>query len=679
MRHHVKKMLARPRLWARALLVGVLLLGGQFTLLVGDWSGSLHAREASESAGHSSSPAQAPVRQVAHPRTQSNRYSGYVERRGDYRSAQGSSKQSSGQGRSGASGRSALSAARIGPDLAVALHASVDSMLVGGAVTYTLTVSNVTGADPIQAGSPVIVTDVISTGLGNINVTAPGGGWEINVSATTGPALLTANYIGPYPIAAGVVLPSITVGATADGTVTGIIDNAAAVLVPGDNNIANNSAISNISVASGTLLTATAVSTAPVPTGTATVSTGTATVPVSSVTPTAVILTGTATPPPVTPTVPAVTATPTPVLRVNNINTGTRNFAVGQTMGYILALSSLSSAGPVMKPGSIVVNDVIPGGLANISAVGDSWSITMSSTLGPAVVTATYRGPYPVRAGTVLPQIWLTGQLTAAAQPSFTTATLVSAPGAPNPSLTLSADTIFVSPAPALTATLPPAETATALPVITAPATETTAPTITATVTATMTATATMIPTVTGVAMTPIATPFLPPDLFIHKSSLQGNHLRDGQRVFYLLFAGNSYQAGPVVEPDSITVTDTIPLGLKHIQVKGTHWRVNLSDTTSPAIVSATYTGVYPVEAGMFLPTLTISGELTSGAVPSFTDTALVDTPADVNMNNNTATITTFVVETASSAGSSRDRQQQVNGHNVNADVRRNNKERKHR
>ncbi|GCE30515.1 hypothetical protein KDA_59990 [Dictyobacter alpinus] len=133
-----------------------------------------------------------------------------------------------------------------------------------------------------------------------------------------------------------------------------------------------------------------------------------------------------------------------------------------------------------------------------------------------------------------------------------------------------------------------------------------------------------------------------------NKSSNDDKHSADdyvfqvGDTVTYTLIVTNAETAGPVVAPNQVTVSDIIPLGEKNLQASGSGWTFTISSTTSPAVITATFVGPYPVRAGESLPPITITAILTSDAVPAITDTATVATPGNRGVNS-TATDTVFV------------------------------------
>jgi len=251
-------------------------------------------------------------------------------------------------------------------------------------------------------------------------------------------------------------------------------------------------------------------------------------------------------------------------------------------------------------------------------ATGNEWNISFTSTTGPAELTATYVGTYPVAPGAVLPTITLTGNLTPQAVPSFTTAATVSSADDPNPALNTSINTVFVSFGLA---------TATA----------------TTSVTAVPTASVTVVPSVTTTA-TPPGNPGSAPALAIVKVNLNGDRFKVGDKVTYVIVVENLSSGAPVVAPNTISVSDVLPLGLTDIKVgvDGSQWNYASGDNNGPALLTVDYVGNYPVAPGQVLAPITITGKLTNDAVPYVTNTATVDTAGNIIVNNS-ATDTVFV------------------------------------
>lgn len=103
----------------------------------------------------------------------------------------------------------------------------------------------------------------------------------------------------------------------------------------------------------------------------------------------------------------------------------------------------------------------------------------------------------------------------------------------------------------------------------------------------------------------------------------------------FMLMVSNAIDAQSAFNP--IRVVDALPKGLKDIMVQGKDWSFLISDNCSPLVITAKYTGSFPVPAGAILPPITITGTLTTAAVPTFMSMAMVDTQDDINTDNNVA------------------------------------------
>ncbi|GHO83757.1 hypothetical protein KSZ_17630 [Dictyobacter formicarum] len=149
------------------------------------------------------------------------------------------------------------------------------------------------------------------------------------------------------------------------------------------------------------------------------------------------------------------------------------------------------------------------------------------------------------------------------------------------------------------------------------------------------------VPTETPTAS---ATPSVPaPDLYIRQLRMGESHLDVGKKLTYVLFSGNTAGAASVSKQGSIVIMDVVPLGLTNLSVQGTHWKISLSDTVSPAVMTATYDGSYPVKDDTVLPPIFFAGTLTADAGPSITNTATIDAPNDTNALDSIVTDTVFV------------------------------------
>ncbi len=585
---------------------------------------------------------------------------------------------------------------------------------VGQTVNYSLQASVGVNGGPETIANSITVSEVLP--LGFTNITATGTNWTIALSDTTSPAVLTAVYTGSYPVAIGTALPLINISGVLTVDAIPSLTTTATISSLDNIDVLNNSATVTILVAAATstptatttvtvptltatvavpsvtttstvtvpTLTATvpvpsvtATTTVTVPTATVTVPTLTATVPVPSITATVTVptltatipvpsvtatatvtvptLTATVPVPSVTATVaPTLTATPTlPNVSISLTNQGGTTFQVGQTITYTiqvtnqlnsgnlartsrflpLGVRSASSAKGAQANTPILVTAVLPLGLSNITTNGTSWNITNSATTSPTVVTASYNGAYPIVPGQVLPVITITGTLTSNAGPIFTAQAALLVPGNTNTATVTSVDSVSVQAAvtPTTTVTVP------------TPTTTITIPTVTATVPVPSVTTTVTVPTPTTTITVPSATPVLNPDLSISANVLGSANVQVGHIVVYSLQVSDAANAGPIVEPNSINLTDILPLGLSQIQVIGTDWQVSTSSTISPAVITANYIGSFPVLPGTTLPTLIVTGVLAPTAVPSFTTTASVNVLGDTNYANNLASVTVLV------------------------------------
>ncbi len=134
-----------------------------------------------------------------------------------------------------------------------------------------------------------------------------------------------------------------------------------------------------------------------------------------------------------------------PDLAIKKINDGGTQFKVGQQITYHLAVWNEKEADDVERGNSIVVTDNIPAGFTNLSATGEDWSISLTSTTSPAKLTATYQGNGRVKAGDELPEIVVTGTFTSAASAQVTNIATVETPDDINTKNNTSSDTVNLS------------------------------------------------------------------------------------------------------------------------------------------------------------------------------------------------------------------------------------------
>lgn len=301
----------------------------------------------------------------------------------------------------------------------------------------------------------------------------------------------------------------------------------------------------------------------------------TATVPVPTVTATPIV-------PPPTVVVPTPPPTFPPDLHITQSATG-GSLQVGQAATIVLNASNLASAGPVAAGDAVVINDVLPSGFNNLTATGNNWFITLTTQTSPALLVAIYTGDYPIAAGGTLPAITISGILNTTALPSVTNTASVSTNG----------DTDIFNGQTTATYTILPAATPTVVPI----------------------------------------------DLGITASESAGSNALVGQPISLTLSVGSLATSGPVEAGNNILVNDIVPLGLSDITVTASGWFVTVTSTTSPALLTAIYTGPYPVLAGGSLPPITVNGILNANAVPIITNIAAVSVNGITDSANNTAAI----------------------------------------
>lgn len=124
-------------------------------------------------------------------------------------------------------------------------------------------------------------------------------------------------------------------------------------------------------------------------------------------------------------------------------------------------------------------------------------------------------------------------------------------------------------------------------------------------------------------------------DLAITKSH-SGNFVYGVNGVFTLTVTNN----GPLAEPGTVTVTDTLPAGLSYVSSSGTGWTADLS-----ALPTITWTHAGPLANGASLPPITLTVAVGAAAYPSVANTATVSHPLfDNHMENNSATDTVTVL-----------------------------------
>jgi len=129
--------------------------------------------------------------------------------------------------------------------------------------------------------------------------------------------------------------------------------------------------------------------------------------------------------------------------------------------------------------------------------------------------------------------------------------------------------------------------------------------------------------------------------LFISESHLGGDHFQVGDEVTFLIVVGNNSSAR--LTTPTITVSDSLPAGIRNLRASGHDWNITLSDTESPTEITAKYLGNDSVHSGGILPAIKISGKLTKDAIPQLTSIARVHTGCNCDTSN-TKTIDTIFV-----------------------------------
>ncbi|GCE22624.1 hypothetical protein KDK_64240 [Dictyobacter kobayashii] len=573
------------------------------------------------------------------------------------------------------------------PDLYLhLLRLSESHLKAGKKLTYVLIAGNSAGAARISKKNSIVIMEVVPLGLTHLK--AQGRHWKISLSDTVSPAVLTATYDGTYPVKADTTLAPIFFSGMLNADAEPSITTTASIDAPGNTNALDSTATDTAFIGSMLPVTFAPVADTTTPTPGSATPTVTATLaatattsvtatsmpsPTPSVTMTPVpspTHAVTVTPKP-SPTFP-VTMTPTPDLIIHLTATPTVSaippvspkfrisisrpgaaagdtYTVGQNVNYVLQASNIQGA----ENQIVTVLDIASVGISNITVRGAGWTIGVSNTVGPAALTATFNGPYPIAAGTNLPPITISGTLTGAAGPLFSNAVGITSSDDPDSSSNISIDSIAVRTATLATVTIPTViETAT--------------PTVieTATPTAVMTALSSATPAVTptlGVASSPTvqaASNRRPmagsrlvqvrrPDLTIVNTNIYGDYALAHGLVNLNLVVANKGNSASVVHSNTIIVDDVIPLGLRNIQVKGKNWHITLSDTISPAVIHAQYTGPATLEADMALPPIEITGELTDDADPILTSTAMVSILGDMESSENTVSDTLLVRSTS--------------------------------
>jgi uncharacterized repeat protein (TIGR01451 family) len=132
-------------------------------------------------------------------------------------------------------------------------------------------------------------------------------------------------------------------------------------------------------------------------------------------------------------------------------------------------------------------------------------------------------------------------------------------------------------------------------------------------------------------------------DLSISKS--HAGDLVAGGTASYLIRVSN---AGPETEPNTVSVTDTLPAGLTYVGAAGSGW------TCSATSQAMTCTNDGPLAAGAALPDLTLTAQVGLAAAPSVANTATVTSNSVDNTPANNSSTDTAAVRTSNLATSTK-------------------------
>ncbi len=114
-----------------------------------------------------------------------------------------------------------------------------------------------------------------------------------------------------------------------------------------------------------------------------------------------------------------------------------------------------------------------------------------------------------------------------------------------------------------------------------------------------------------------------PVNINIIEANAGGQNFQVGQQIDWVLSVQETVK--PVTSAYPVTVIDMLPKGLVSLSSSGAHWRIMLSAFTSPATLTATYDGPYPLLPGVTLPPITVSGIFTPAAVPIVANSVLLE------------------------------------------------------
>ncbi|GCE26682.1 hypothetical protein KDA_21660 [Dictyobacter alpinus] len=125
------------------------------------------------------------------------------------------------------------------PDLSLKLsHEDQPHFLVGDRIMYHIDTQNGDSAGLLTTANSIQVTSTIPIGFRDLHAT--GQDWQITLSSTTSPALLTAVYQGSYPILLGGHLPGIVLQGQFTSDAMPQLLLSATVSAPGDTNKLND-------------------------------------------------------------------------------------------------------------------------------------------------------------------------------------------------------------------------------------------------------------------------------------------------------------------------------------------------------------------------------------------------------------------------------------------------------
>jgi hypothetical protein len=133
-------------------------------------------------------------------------------------------------------------------DAAISITSPHTSYAIGETAWYTVEVATTDASSICSADTPLNITILFPLGLTDI-IAASNSSWSINISAETSPSIITASYIGPYPILPGTMLPPVTIVGIVDATANATYVSTANLTVPGDLDSANNFSIDTFTVA----------------------------------------------------------------------------------------------------------------------------------------------------------------------------------------------------------------------------------------------------------------------------------------------------------------------------------------------------------------------------------------------------------------------------------------------